>query len=60
VGKAVCVCPAVRIEHQLEAFLRAVREGAPVPTGAEDAIANMTLIDAAYRAAGLEPRAPSR
>ena len=46
--------------HQLEAFVRAVREGAPVPTGADDAIANMTLIDAAYRAAGLEPRAPSR
>jgi predicted dehydrogenase len=46
--------------HQLEAFLRAVREGAPVPTGTDDAIANMTLIDAAYRAAGLEPRAPSR
>jgi hypothetical protein len=31
-----------------------------VPTGADDAIANMTLIDAAYRAAGLEPRSPSR
>ena len=46
--------------HQLEAFLRAVREGAPVPTGTDDAIANMTLIDAAYRAAGLEPRVPSR
>jgi predicted dehydrogenase len=45
--------------HQLEAFARAVREGAPVPTGAADAIANMTLIDAAYRAAGLEPRVPT-
>jgi predicted dehydrogenase len=44
---------------QLEAFARAVREGAPVPTGVDDAIANMTLIDAAYRAAGLEPRVPS-
>jgi predicted dehydrogenase len=46
--------------HQLEAFVRAVREGVPVPTGADDAIANMTLIDAAYSKAGLEPRAPSR
>ncbi len=46
--------------HQLEAFARAVREGVPVLTGAADAIANMTLIDAAYRAAGLEPRTPSR
>jgi len=44
---------------QLEAFVRAVREGAPVPTDTSDAIANMTLIDAAYRSAGLEPRAPS-
>jgi len=44
---------------QLEAFVRAVREGAAVPTGLDDAIANMALIDAAYRAAGLEPRAPS-
>ena len=46
--------------HQLEAFVRAVREDVPVPTGAADAIANMTLIDAAYSKAGLEPRAPSR
>jgi predicted dehydrogenase len=46
--------------HQLEAFTRAVREGVPVPTGADDAIANMALIDAAYSKAGLEPRAPSR
>jgi predicted dehydrogenase len=45
---------------QLEAFVRAVREGAPVPTDLDDAVANMALIDAAYRAAGLEPRAPSR
>jgi predicted dehydrogenase len=44
---------------QLAAFVRAVREGAPVPTGVDDAIANMTLIDAAYAAAGLEPRRPS-
>jgi predicted dehydrogenase len=44
---------------QLEAFVRAVRDGAPVPTHTGDAIANMTLIDAAYRAAGLEPRVPS-
>ena len=46
--------------HQLEAFVRAVREGVPVPTGTDDAIANMTLINAAYSKAGLEPRAPSR
>jgi len=44
---------------QLEAFVRAVRDGAPVPTDLDDAVANMTLIDAAYRAAGLAPRAPT-
>jgi predicted dehydrogenase len=52
-GRATYTC-------QLEAFVRAVREGAAVPTNTDDAIANMTLIDAAYRAAGLEPRVPSQ
>jgi predicted dehydrogenase len=41
---------------QLRAFIRAVREGAPFETDAADAIANMRVIDAIYRAAGLEPR----
>jgi predicted dehydrogenase len=45
--------------HQLDAFVRAVRDGAPVPTDLDDAIANMALIDAAYRAAGLEAREPA-
>jgi predicted dehydrogenase len=40
----------------LRAFLAAVRDGTPVITGPADAIANMTVIDAIYRAAGLEPR----
>ncbi|MCE7878781.1 MAG: gfo/Idh/MocA family oxidoreductase, partial [Betaproteobacteria bacterium PRO3] len=34
-----------------------VGHGAPVPTGPADAVANMRVIDAAYRAAGLRPRA---
>jgi predicted dehydrogenase len=42
--------------HQLAAFVRSVRDGAPVLTSAEDAIANMRVIDAVYRAAGLPPR----
>lgn len=42
--------------HQLRAFVAAVREGAAVPTGPDDAVANMRVIDAAYRAAGLRPR----
>jgi predicted dehydrogenase len=53
------VAGAATYTCQLEAFARAVRDGAPVPTGADDAIANMTLIDAAYAAAGLEPRSPT-
>jgi predicted dehydrogenase len=42
--------------HQLRAFAAAVRDGAPLPTGPDDAVANMRVIDAAYRAAGLRPR----
>lgn len=44
---------------QLRAFVSAITEGAPVPTGPEQAVANMELIDAVYRAAGLEPRQPT-
>jgi predicted dehydrogenase len=43
---------------QLRAFVRAVRTGEPVPTSAEEAIANMRVIDAIYRAAGLPLRQP--
>ncbi|MCH6562782.1 MAG: Gfo/Idh/MocA family oxidoreductase [Myxococcales bacterium] len=42
--------------YQLRAFLRAVREGKPMPTDATDAIANMRVIDAVYEKAGLRPR----
>jgi predicted dehydrogenase len=42
--------------HQLRTFVAHVREGAPVPTGPDDAVANMRVIDAVYRAAGLAPR----
>jgi predicted dehydrogenase len=45
--------------HQLRAFTRAVLHGEPIITGVDDAIANMTVIDAVYRAAGLEPRKPT-
>jgi len=45
--------------YQLRAFTDAVLRGKPVPTGPADSIANMRVIDAAYRAAGLEPRQPS-
>jgi predicted dehydrogenase len=44
---------------QLRAFAAAVLEGRPFPTDVDDAVANMTVIDACYRAAGLEPRRPA-
>ncbi|MGV9801294.1 Gfo/Idh/MocA family protein [Mycobacterium sp. NPDC003449] len=42
--------------YQLEAFAEHVKDGTPLPFGAADAVANMSYVDAAYRAAGLEPR----
>ncbi|MGH3184443.1 MAG: Gfo/Idh/MocA family protein [Streptosporangiaceae bacterium] len=47
-------------EFQLEAFCRAVAGGDPPITGVADAIANMEVIDAVYRSAGLAPRLPTR
>jgi predicted dehydrogenase len=46
-------------DYQLEAFRAAVQEGKPILTPPSDALANMTVIDAIYRAAGLEPREPA-
>lgn len=42
--------------HQLEAFVDAVQNGTPLPTGGEDSVANMAVIDAAYLAAGMPLR----
>jgi predicted dehydrogenase len=42
--------------YQLEAFAAHLRQGAPLLTGADDAVANMQLIDDCYRAAGLPRR----
>jgi len=46
-------------DFQLEAFARAIERGDAIVTGPDDAIANMVVIDAVYRAAGLEPRQPT-
>jgi predicted dehydrogenase len=43
-------------EHQLRAFVEAVRTGVAPPTSGADSVANMAVIDACYVAAGLEPR----
>jgi predicted dehydrogenase len=45
--------------YQLDAFAGAVLRGDPVKTTPSDAVENMTVIDAIYRAAGLPLRQPS-
>lgn len=45
--------------YQLDAFAAAVLRGEPVKTTPEDAVENMTVIDAIYQAAGLPLRQPS-
>jgi predicted dehydrogenase len=45
--------------YQLDAFTDAVLRGTPFPTTPDDAVANMAVIDAVYRAAGLPVRQPS-
>jgi len=45
--------------YQLDAFAAAVLRGEPVKTTPEDAVENMTVIDAIYHAAGLPLRQPS-
>jgi predicted dehydrogenase len=42
--------------YQLEAFVRALRGGPPMPTGPDDAVATAHLIDRCYGAAGLPLR----
>ncbi len=44
-------------ELQLRAFVEALRSGEPPLTAGRDGLANMLVIDAIYRAAGLPPRA---
>ncbi|MGI5504636.1 Gfo/Idh/MocA family protein [Lentzea sp. CA-135723] len=46
--------------YQLDAFTDAVLHGKPFPTTADDAVRNMTVIDAIYRAAGLPLRQPAQ
>jgi predicted dehydrogenase len=42
--------------HQLVAFRDAINDGTPFPTTADDGVRNMEIVDACYRAAGLDPR----
>ena len=43
-------------DYQLDAFVHALRTGETLPTHAGDAVRQMRLIDAAYRAAGMKVR----
>jgi predicted dehydrogenase len=47
---------ATSYTYQLQAFIDAVRDGAPYRTDADEAVATMSLVDSCYRAIGLEPR----
>ncbi len=60
-GKRVENFPAARstYAYQLDAFAAAVLRGEPVKTTPEEAIENMTVIDAMYRVAGLPLRQPA-
>ena len=42
--------------HQMVAFRDAITDGKPFPTTIADGVRNMAVIDACYRAAGLDPR----
>jgi predicted dehydrogenase len=53
---AVSTAVPARDTFQQEAFAAHLREGAALPTGADDAVATMELIDDCYRAAGFGPR----
>jgi predicted dehydrogenase len=46
--------------HQLDAFVSAILDGGPVLTPPQNAVANLTVIDAIYRAANLSPRGVTR
>jgi len=54
VPHAYTVAGQTTYDHQLEAVLGALRIGTPLPTEGADSVANMTVIDAIYAAAGFE------
>ncbi|HEY5180269.1 MAG TPA: Gfo/Idh/MocA family oxidoreductase [Dermatophilaceae bacterium] len=54
VPHAYTVAGQTTYDHQLEAVLGALRVGTPLPTEGADSVANMTVIDAIYAAAGFE------
>ncbi len=45
--------------YQMRAFVESIRDGTPVLTDPADAVKNMEVIDAIYRAAGLPVREPT-
>jgi len=57
-GRVERVSKRPTYEFQLQAFCDSVLRGAPLLTPPSDAVANMRVIDAIYRAAGMHPRVP--
>lgn len=53
------VAGGITYDHQLEAFLGAVRRAVPPPTGGADAVCTLRAIDAVYIASGLGVRQPT-
>ncbi|HOV39933.1 MAG TPA: gfo/Idh/MocA family oxidoreductase, partial [Spirochaetales bacterium] len=47
--RTVTLGPAEQYRIMFEAFSRALREGTAVPTPPEDAVANMSVLDALFR-----------
>ena len=56
VEKVHCDLDRTTYDYQLEAVIAAMHGGPVPPVGGVDAVANMRVIDAIYRKAGLQPR----
>ncbi len=54
--RSIKVAKSATYYHQMVAFRDAIGDGAVFPTTADDGVRNMEIIDACYRAAGLQPR----
>jgi len=53
IAELAIVGPAHELGHRLVAV---AQHGCPLPLGTDDAVENMAYVDAAYRAAGMDPR----
>ncbi|MBG6058116.1 putative dehydrogenase [Cryobacterium sp. MP_M5] len=54
ITRSLTVRGAETYDHQLDAIIRGLAGGEPLPTEGDDPVGNMTVIDAIYAAAGLD------